>query len=241
MSLIVLPDLPSLSQAVADKFVLIARDAVAGNGRFLIALSGGGTPEGLFRLLAKSPYAEQLPWQQTYVFWSDERLVPPDDSGSNYRQAVKTLLQHVPIPFHQIYRAKGELSAQTAVSDYTQQLQQFSIHQQPPQFDLILLGMGSDGHTASLFPGPISEAENSNLIIAVTAEYGGRPAQRITFTPQLINNARHIFFLVAGANKQAALTAVRQGAHTPQKWPAQRICPTNGSLTWFVDSSAVGN
>ncbi len=241
MTLNVFPDLSALSLAVAEQFVLIAQEAVAANGRFLVALSGGGTPEGLFHLLATPAYAEQVPWPQTHVFWSDERLVPPDAPGSNYRQAHDALLQHVAIPPSHIYRAKGELLPETAVSDYSQQLRALTPLHPWPQFDLILLGMGSDGHTASLFPGPIPEAENSQPIIAVTANYDGRPAHRITFTPLLINAAHHIFFLVAGANKQAALTAVRHHPHTPEKWPAQRIRPTNGSLTWFADSSAVGN
>lgn len=232
-------DRESLNVEAADQLVKLANEAVAQNGRFLIALSGGSTPAGLFKLLAQSPYREQMPWANSIVFWSDERLVPPGDDGSNYKQAHDLLLRHVPIPSDQIVRAKGEQSPEAAVADYQAALQQYATDNRPePRFDLILLGMGSDGHTASLFPGPISQAEEAQPIIAVTADYDGRPAHRISMTPRLINQARHIFFLVAGASKAAALTAVLQGPYQPEQWPAQRISPENGRLHWFVDEPA---
>lgn len=238
----VFADKKALSRGAAKKFLQIAQEAVAKNGRFLVALSGGSTPQGLFRQLSQPPFNDLLPWQQTHVFWGDERLVPPDDAGSNYKQAHDVLLSKVNIPPQQIYRALGEATPATAVTDYTNKLKGLAEpNREWPQFDLILLGMGSDGHTASLFPGPIPTIEKTNAIITVTAEYDGRPAHRITFTPLVINDARHVIFLVVGENKREALTAVRLGSSNPEKWPAQRVQPHPGSLTWLVDAAAAGN
>jgi len=149
---------------------------------------------------------------------------------------ARLLLDHVPIPPANVYRALGEEDAATAVADYTAQLAQFS----PPwpRFDLLLLGMGHDGHTASLFPGPIPPQEQTDPVMAVTAHYDGRPAHRITFTPRLINDAHHILFLVTGANKARALQAVLHGDHAPEQWPAQRVRPRDGRVTWLVDAAA---
>ncbi len=146
------------------------------------------------------------------------------------------LLNQVPIPPENVHRAQGEADAATAVTNYTTQLAQFT----PPwpRFDLILLGMGHDGHTASLFPGPIPPQELTDPVMAVTAQYDGRPAHRITFTPRLINDAYHILFLVTGANKAKALHAVLKGDPAPAQWPAQRIQPRDGRVTWLVDSAA---
>ena len=231
----VYPDKEALSQAAAQLFSQIAQKAVQAHGRFSVVLSGGGTPRRLYQILSQD---QSLPWAQTHVFWSDERLVPPDDPGSNYGQAKAVLLDHVSIPPENIHRMKGELDPDTAVTDYTAQLRQFTPGQPWPRFDLVLLGMGSDGHTASLFPGPISEAENTQPVIAVTAHYDGRPAQRITLTPLVLNDAARILFLVTGADKADALTAVLQGLPQPEKHPAQRIQPRRGSLAWFVDTAA---
>ncbi len=234
-------DKAALCRGAADRFLQIAREAVAKNGRFLVALSGGSTPLGLFRQLSQPPFVNELPWQQTHVFWGDERLVPPNDAGSNYKQAHDVLLNKVNIPSPQIYRALGELTPAEAVTDYANKLKMLAEpNREWPQFDLVLLGMGSDGHTASLFPGPISTRETTAPIMAVTADYDGRPAHRITFTPLVINDAQHVIFLVAGENKKAALTAVRFGPPNPEKWPAQRIQPHSGRLTWLVDVAAAG-
>lgn len=213
-----------------------ANEALMRHGRFTIALSGGGTPQPLYDLLSQSPFRDQMPWDKTHVFWGDERLVPPDHAESSYGLTARLLLDHVPIPPAQVHRALGEGDAVTAVADYTAQLAQFS----PPwpRFDLILLGMGHDGHTASLFPGPMPPQEITDPVIAVTANYDGRPAQRITFTPRLINEAHQIVFLVTGANKAQALHAVLFGAPDPEQWPAQRIQPRDSRVTWLVDTAA---
>ena len=228
-----------LIQKAGDLFVEAAKESVMENGRFLTALSGGNTPKALFQLLATPAYASQIDWQHTHILWGDERLVAPDDPGSSYKLALDALLQHVPIPPANIHRAKGELDSETAVTDYTQQLQQLAPPGHAfPQLDLALMGLGSDGHTASLFPGSIPTAEKTQPVIAVTANYDGRPAQRISLTPLVFNAARHLIFLVTGTKKAAALAAVLIRQDTPEKWPAQRIQPTNGTVTWLVDEPA---
>ncbi|MEZ4644714.1 MAG: 6-phosphogluconolactonase [Chloroflexota bacterium] len=237
----IFPDSTALSTAAAALFMAAAKTAVSQNGRFLVALSGGSTPLALFQQLRQPAYA-QIPWQQTHVFWGDERLVPPTDPGSNYGQAYDALLRHVPIPAAHIHRAKGELEAAAAVADYAAQLRAMAEDDSPfPRFDLAIMGMGDDGHTASLFPGPIPSAENTQPVMAVTAFYETRPAHRLTLTPQVFNDARQVIFLVTGAQKAAAVTAVLHGTHDPEKWPAQRIQPRQGQLIWFLDEAASGN
>jgi len=229
-------DREAMSVAAAAFFAEQAREAVAARGRFLTALSGGGTPQPTFERLGTAPFRDSIPWAKTDIFWSDERLVPPDHDGSNYRQAYDAFLHRLPIPTPQIHRARGEREPARAVADYIRQLRELAYPARDgwPIFDLILLGMGSDGHTASLFPGPLPAEAARQPVIAVTADYDGRPAHRLTFTPPLINAARHILFLVAGAAKQQALHAVLHGPHNPTQWPAQRVQPEHGSVTWMV-------
>ncbi len=228
-----------LSQAAVRLVIAAAQGAVALNGRFLIALSGGSTPVGLFRLLSQPPHKERVPWEQTHVFWGDERLVPPDDPGSNYGQAANVLLSHVPIPAANIHRVLGEADAVTAVADYTAQLHQLAEPGRTwPRFDLAIMGLGSDGHTASLFPGPIPAAETTDPVIAVTADYDGRPAHRITLTPLVFNDTRHLLFMLTGANKADAVNAVTRGPLQLETWPSQRICPHDGQITWLLDKAA---
>ena len=227
----------TLSRAAAEILVALAAEAITTRGRFLTALSGGGTPAGLFRMLASDPHRGQVDWLKTYVFWGDERCVPPDDEGSNYYQAMDILLRHVPILEGNILRVKGELEPARASDDYAQTLKRFA---DPgldwPCFDLALLGMGEDGHTASLFPG--SEVSPNSPTLAVTAHYQGRPANRVTLTPLVLNAAHNIMFLVTGANKAASLDQVLNGEYRPKQFPAQRIHPTDGKVIWLVDEAA---
>lgn len=232
-------DAAALNQAAARLLTDLAREAVAEHGRFSIALSGGSTPTGVYELWAQPPFRDVMPWPQTHLFWGDERLLPPDDKGSNYRQVADLLLPHVPIPPQNVHRAKGELAMATAVADYTQQLKEFAAGTAVPRLDVVLLGLGSDGHTASLFPGsPVNPPE---WVVGVTANYDGRPAQRLSLTPLVINQARHVIFLVTGANKAAVLAKVLYGPHQPDQLPAQRIQPKNGEVTWLVDTAAAQN
>jgi 6-phosphogluconolactonase len=239
--LLVYPDLDALSQAAAAIFLEVALDSTAQNGRFQAALSGGSTPRRLFQLLAKPPYQTAVPWAHTHLFWADERCVPPDHEESNYGQARRLLLDHVPLPPDNIHRIKGELEAATAAADYRQQLQALA---QPPQawprLDLALLGLGDDGHTASLFPGPIPAEEKTQPVMAVTADYQGRPGNRVTLTPLLLNQSAQTVFLVAGESKAEAVAAVLHGPWQPEKWPAQRIRPFSGRLRWLLDKAAAG-
>lgn len=235
----IFPDKEALTKETAELFSRLAQDAVAKRGRFSVALSGGSTPKALFSLLAKPAVVDNIPWASTHIFWGDERLVPPDDPGSNYYHAAKLLLQHVPIPAENIHRVKGEHTADQAVQDTIDQLRKFSSDDRIwPRLDLVLLGMGSDGHTASLFPGSDPVEDPGVFVKHVSAEYEDRPADRLTLTPLIINDARHILFLVTGANKAEALAAVLQGPKDWRKWPAQRIKAHDGTLTWFVDQEA---
>lgn len=235
----IFPDHEALSQAAARFFVEKSNEAVKENGRFLAALSGGSTPAPFFELLGKPPFIEQIPWAQIHLFWGDERLVPPTDAGSNYHQAAALFLNHVPIPEQNIHRALGELSPTEAVSSYIKQLKSIGQDEEAwPSFDLVILGMGKDGHTASLFPGKISQEERVQPVISVTADYDGRPANRISFTPRLINKAQNILVLVTGHNKAQTLAQVIQGPVNIEQWPIQRIHPHNGVLYWYIDETA---
>jgi 6-phosphogluconolactonase len=248
-SVCVFADQEALSVAAARLFLDVAQTAVAERGLFCVALSGGSTPRALYRLLARPPYDSAVPWASTHVFWSDERLVPPDDEGSNYGLASANLLSHVPILPANIHRARGELEAGAAVEAYSANLRHFAAHTHHtrdviipwPRFDLVLLGLGRDGHTASLFPGAATGDWEAIPVATATAEYQGRPAGRLTLTPLVINDARHVLFLVTGKDKAAAVAAALQGDIDPERWPAQRIRPRAGQLTWLLDTDAAAD
>ncbi len=227
----------ALSRAAAEIFVTTASQAVGARGRFLAVLSGGSTPSGLYRLLADEPYRSRVEWSNTFVFWGDERCVPPEEEGSNYRQAFENLLQHVPIPAENVQRIKGELEPAEASDDYAQTLERFAAPGRDwPRFDLVLLGMGADGHTASLFPS--SQVDIAAPALAVSADYQGRPAQRVTLTPPVFNSARTILFLVTGEDKAETLSRVLSDVFLPEQYPAQRIRPADGQVIWLVDEAA---
>lgn len=230
----------ALSRAAAEIFVTTASQAVGARGRFLAVLSGGSTPSGLYRLLTEEPYRSRVEWSKTYVFWGDERCVSPEDEGSNYHQAHETLLGHIPIPDKNVQRIKGELEPAEAADDYARTLKRFAAPGLDwPRFDLALLGMGADGHTASLFPG--SPMDVAAPTLAVTADYQGRPAQRVTLTPLVFNSARKVLFLVTGADKTETLSKVLSETPMPEQYPAQRIRPTDGQVVWLVDEAAASN
>jgi 6-phosphogluconolactonase len=235
-------DKEALTRAAVELIVTLATEAVVDRGRFTIALSGGSTPQALFMRLAAAPFRAKLPWPAMQFFWGDERLVAADDPGSNYYHAAKLLLDHVPVPEENIHRVRGELDQEAAVNDYRRQLRANAGSDRPwPRFDLVLLGLGSDGHTASLFPGPTVTDQAQTGVKRVTADYEGRPAARITLTPAVFNDARHLLFLVTGANKAAAVAAVLEGGYAPEQWPAQLIQPRDGLVTWFIDQAAAAN
>jgi 6-phosphogluconolactonase len=229
--------LEALSQAAAQLFIESSARAIMDRGRFLAALSGGNTPLKSYELLAQSPYHEQVDWARIHVFWGDERCVPPEDLENSYRQAHDVLLGHVPIPSENIHRLHSELEPETAALNYALVLKQFASPPLDwPRFDLVLLGMGDDGHTASLFPG--SDVNVTSPTLAVTAHYQDRPANRVTLTPIVFNSARRILFLISGESKSQTLANVLFGEYHPVQLPAQRIRPTDGELIWMVDQSA---
>jgi 6-phosphogluconolactonase len=228
-------DPADLAHKVAGHFVDLAREAAASRERFSVALSGGSTPGSLYRLLGENPYCSQVPWQQVHLFWSDERCVPPDDPGSNYRLARDLLIDRVPIPADNVHRVQGELEPQAAARAYERDLNDFFCGPRT-RFDLVLLGVGADGHTASLFPGFAALQEKERLASAVEAHYEGRPASRVTLTLPAINTARHIWFLATGSAKAGIVQAVLEGPD--RDLPAQQIRPTAGVLTWLLDAGA---
>jgi 6-phosphogluconolactonase len=231
-------DLNELSRAAADRFSKLVDESVTKRGKFTVALSGGGTPMKLFKLLAQPPHGDQLPWAKMHFFWGDERCVPPDHPESNYYQAHAVMLGKVPVPKENIHRIKGELEPEDAARDYAIQLDRFAGDDYAfPSFDLVLLGMGIDGHTASLFPGSITEAEKCNPTLAVTSDYQGRPANRVTLTPLVFNEARNIFFLVTGDAKAETFSTVLSDNYDPTSLPVQRISLHRGSISWLVDEA----
>jgi 6-phosphogluconolactonase len=232
-------NLEVLSQAAAELFVQASAQAILDRGKFLLALSGGSTPLKLYGLLAQSPFHEQVDWPNVHVFWGDERCVPTEDLENSYRQAHDVLLSQVPIPAENIHRVQSDLEPEAAALNYALVLKQFAAPPHDwPRFDLALLGLGTDGHTASLFPG--SEVSPTAATLAVTAQYEDRPAKRVTLTPAVFNAARRVLFLVSGKSKSEALAHVLYGEYRPAEWPAQRIRPTDGELIWIVDQDAAG-
>ncbi len=226
-------DADELSRAAADLFVTLAVQSIRERGRFLVALSGGSTPMALYRLLAREP----IDWTRIHVFWGDERLVPPEDPENSYGQAREALLKHIPIPTENIHRVASELDPVAAARDYASILREFAAPPLDwPRFDLVLLGLGEDGHTASLFPG--SPVDATEPVIAVTAQYQGRPARRVTLTPLVFNAARQVIFLVTGANKAVTLRGVFDDYNSSEQIPAKRIQPADGQVTWLVDKAA---
>jgi 6-phosphogluconolactonase len=233
--IIITPDAGALAQEAAKRFSELAREAVESRGRFSAALSGGSTPGSLYELLAAAPRREQIPWSGVYLFWGDERCVPPSDPASNYRLAEDTLIRHVPIPSENLFRIRGELSPEAAARNYDKSLQDFFCGPRP-RFDLVLLGLGSDGHTASLFPASSALAEFQQLAVPVEAYYQDRPAWRVTLTLPAINTARHALFLVQGSDKAEIVRTVL--ADREASLPAQQVRPSAGQLTWILDAPA---
>ena len=227
-----------LFQAAAEEVIRSATDAVAQRGRFTIALSGGSTPRNLYTLIAANASAT-LPWNQMFFFWGDERHVPPDSPDSNYRMAKEALLSKVPVPPANIFPVPAENpDAAQAAEIYEQTLRKFfaAAPGEFPRFDLILLGMGPDGHTASLFPETPALQEKSRLVVANWVEKLG--SSRITFTLPLLNAARRVAFLVSGTDKAAALHEVLEGNAPAEKYPSRLVQPSEGKVIWFVDRAA---
>jgi len=234
-SINIFKDVDTLNRATAKFIINAANKAVAERGRFSISISGGKTPIELYSLLAQTPFREQLPWKNTNVFWCDERCVPITDTMNNAGQAKSVLLDKVDIPAANIHTVQVNLPPADAAAKYEKEIKDF-FGKEPPQFDLMLLGLGENGHTASLFPGTKVIDEHEEGVREVYAEEGNM--FRVTMTAALINRAHIILFLVTGKNKAEIMEAVFSNSMPPRKYPAQLIKPVDGKLYWYVDSAA---
>lgn len=249
-SLHIEPDAPSVARFAAERVVALAQESIGQRGLFSIALAGGSTPRALYELLAQAPFRDQIAWNKTHVFWGDERAVAPDDEHSNIRMAREALLDHVAIPPQNIHLPHGDAADLSAAArDYEAQLQGLSAHmsthageESSPRLDLVLLGMGDDGHTASLFPHTPGLYETQRLVLAVDVAPMTPHVARLTLSFQAINSARHIWILVTGEAKAELLAQVLEGARDDQteieKWPIQGVQPQHGELTWMLDEAA---
>ena len=237
----IFPNHASLALRAAEQFAALAEYAIRKRGRFVVALSGGSTPKPMNALLATPRFVELIEWEKVFIFWSDERCVAPEDPESNYGSARESLLLNVPIPVSNIQRIYGELSPEHAAQKYEDKLREFFAGQPTPRFDLILLGLGDDGHTASLFPGTPAIRENSRWAMAVPHQEPPLPlVDRVTMTPAIINAAANITFLVTGQAKAERLRQVLRDPYNPDRLPAQVIRPRNGKLFWFLDDAVAG-
>jgi 6-phosphogluconolactonase len=224
-----------LNEFAAQLVVNLAVESVAERGRFVLCLSGGNTPAGLYGLLSKDPYRDAVPWRNTYIFWSDERCVPEDDERNNAHNAFVALLTKVDIPPENIFPVQVKLTPAQAAIAYESELKSF-LGSENPAPDLVLLGLGDNGHTASLFPFSPILHENEHWVKETYVEE--MHMYRVTMTPIFINKARMILFLVTGKEKSRILEKVLTCPDQPDKYPAQRIKPENGQLLWLVDEKA---
>jgi 6-phosphogluconolactonase len=228
-------DFETLSQAAAGLFVQQAQQAVKDRGRFSVALSGGHTPQHMYQLLAGPPFDEGAPWQQIDIFWGDERCVPPYDPRSNERMAREALLDHVPVQPEHVHPIRCARAPEKTAEQYEMLLRDFFAGR-PPQFDLVLLGLGENGHTASLFPGTPALDEAVRWVADVYVREPG--LHRVTLTAPLINQAAVVAFLVTGEDKAQVVRDVLQGPSDPSRLPAQLIQPQDGQLHWLLDVGA---
>jgi 6-phosphogluconolactonase len=234
------PDPAALARRAAQYFVELAEKAAAARGQARIAISGGSTPKAAFTLLAdaEQPWRTRMPWSKLDLWWMDERCVPPDDPDSNYRMTREAMLDHVPLKPEQIHRMEGELEPEAAAAHYESELRNsFRLEgAELPQFDAVQLGMGPDGHTASLFPHTQALFELGRL--AVPNHVEARDSWRVTLTWPVINRAAAVFFLIGGADKAQILKEVFTGTRDPQRLPSQLIRPAGGILTLLLDRAA---
>jgi len=232
----VYPNAETVAAALADLFIDVGQTALADRGVFRVALSGGSTPRRAYELLAQEPRSLAIPWKDVYIYFGDERCVPPEDEQSNFRMASKAFLDKVPIPHANVHRIRGEADPGVAANNYASIIR--SDLADPQHLDLVLLGLGPDGHTASLFPGSPPDLHDSVLVRAVYAE--SQAMWRVTMTPKLLNLGRTVAFAVEGAEKADILAKVLEGPVDATKYPAQIVHPASGRLLWLVDELAAG-
>lgn len=241
----ILPDAYSLAKEAARYFIQIAAQAIETRGIFTVSLAGGSTPNQMYEVLAAQQFEQKIDWTRVYFFWGDERCVPPDHPDSNYRKAKEALLDHIPVPADHVHRIPAEHPPIQAAEIYEEILLNFfsslpgEEERQQAGFDLTLLGMGDDGHTASLFPGTPAIDEHTRW---VKAQYIDKmSAWRVTLTPAILNRSRNVIFLVSGQSKSYTLPRVIYGTYQPDRYPAQAIKPLNGDPLWLVDEAAATN
>lgn len=239
----VVPTPQALAEEAAQRFARAASEAIDARGVFLVALSGGSTPRSLYERLAAAPYDSTVPWSKVVVLWGDERCVPPGHAASNYRMAGLTLLEHVPVLATNVHRIRGEDDPGRAAQSYEQSLRRLlrtplgpPRHDPGARIDLVLLGLGEEGHTASLFPDDSVPTDGDLWVIAHRVPV--EPPWRVTMTPVILNAAAEILFLVSGAGKAAIVKRVLEGPKQPDELPAQRIAPTDGRVHWLLDAAA---
>jgi 6-phosphogluconolactonase len=244
VEIVVRRDVGAVAREAAERVLAAAAAAVSSRGRFTVALAGGSTPASLYGLFASAKYIDRLDWKRAEVFFGDERCVPPEHEWSNYAMARRTLLEHVPVPQVNVHRISGELGPHDAAVEYAATIQStFSpLEGATPRFDLILLGMGDDGHTASLFPGMPALLERDAWTVGTSVpEYVRPPVSRVTFTLPLLNAARQVIFLVTGQAKaepaQRVLVAARRDS-AAAALPAAQVQPYDGQLVWLMDEPA---
>jgi 6-phosphogluconolactonase len=235
---IICQDANDLCHNAAAEFVRLAKQSQRDCGRFAVALSGGSTPRSLYALLGTAEYKEQIFWPQVHLFWGDERCVPPDHADSNYRMVRESLLSNIQIPGANVHRMAGEKEPQAAAAEYEEKLRAF-FHLAPgafPRFDLILLGMGDDGHTASLFPGNDALNEMKRLVVAPYVEKFN--SHRLTLTLPVLNHGATVLFLITGANKAAVVKEILTGGSDSSRFPAALVQPSDGRLVWLITEDA---
>jgi 6-phosphogluconolactonase len=238
MKINVYKDFDQMSLAAARFFVEEAALGIARDDRFAVALSGGNTPRRMQEYLTRPEITRNLPWEKVYVFWGDERCVPLDDERNNAHNALEQFLEKVPIPHNNIFRIETDKEPEEAAELYEQRLKQF-FGDSPPRFDLIFLGLGENGHTASLFPGTSIANEKERWVSEVYLKE--QEMTRISLTPAVINKASKIAFLVSGAKKAEIVQEVLEQEYNPEKLPAQLIKPDKGEVYWFLDNEAAKN
>ena len=237
----IFPDIASIAKEAAGIFTSAAQKAVKEHGVFRVAMAGGSTPKTLYALLVAEPYRSQLPFDKMQLFFGDDRHVPPDHADSNYRMVTENFISKTPIKAEQVFRMETELQdTEKAARDYEQVLKsQFALKPgELPRFDLMMLGMGNEGHTLSLFPATTALRDNGRLVVRTWV--GKLYTERITCTAPVANNSAAILFMIGGADKAPALKAVLEGPYEPDQLPTQYIKPSNGKLIFLIDSAAGG-
>ncbi len=233
----VLPDPEALAEEAAREFAAAAAEGIAARGVFRVVLSGGSTPRALYRRLTQQPYRDSIDWRRIHFFWTDERCVPPEHERSNYRMAKETLLAPLQVPGENVFRMRGEEEPRQAAAEYAEILKaEFVSDRGMPRFDLVFLGLGSDGHTASLFPGTKALGETKSR---VAANYVAQLREwRLTLTYPVVNAARHVVCLASGEEKSGAVAKILKKERGYRQLPASLVRPGTGSLLWLLDHAA---